>query len=124
MTREVHVMAEEEVDVVVIGLGPGGEEVAERLAEAKLSVVGVEEHLVGGECPYYGCIPSKMMVRAADLLAEARRVDGMAGKATVAPDFGPGARRIPKEATRDWNHRVAAERLAKLGGAVWGGRGR
>src|SRR5262249_512695 len=76
-------MAGDEVDVIVIGLGPGGEEVAERLAEAGLSVIGVEEHLVGGECPYYGCIPSKMMVRAADLLAEARRVDGMAGRVTV-----------------------------------------
>jgi len=116
-------MAEEEVDVVVIGLGPGGEEVAERLAEAKLSVVGVEEHLVGGECPYYGCIPSKMMVRAADLLAEARRVDGMAGKATVAPDFGPVARRIRKGATDDWNDRVAVERFEKLGGRFVRGRG-
>ncbi|MDX6296240.1 MAG: hypothetical protein QOI51_97, partial [Nocardioidaceae bacterium] len=53
-----------EVDVVVIGLGPGGESVATKLAEAGLDVVGVDKHLVGGECPYYGCIPSKMMIRA------------------------------------------------------------
>src|SRR5262249_61649785 len=123
MTWEVHVMAEEEVDVVVIGLGPGGEEVAERLAEAKLSVVGVEEHRVGGECPYYGCIPSKMMVRAADLLAEARRVDGMAGRATVEADFAPVARRIRTEETDDWNDRVAVERLEKLGGRFVRGHG-
>ena len=52
-----------EVDVVVIGLGPGGESLATQLAQAGLSVVGVDKHLVGGECPYYGCVPSKMMIR-------------------------------------------------------------
>ena len=115
--------AQEEVDVVVIGLGPGGEEVAERLAEAGLVVVGVEKHLVGGECPYYGCIPSKMMVRGADLLAEARRANGAAGATTVAPDFGPVARRIRAEATDDWDDRAAVARFEKLGGRFVRGRG-
>jgi pyruvate/2-oxoglutarate dehydrogenase complex dihydrolipoamide dehydrogenase (E3) component len=113
----------EEVDVVVIGLGPGGEEVATRLADAQFAVVGIEQHLVGGECPYYGCVPSKMMVRAADLLAEARRVEGMAGHTTVTPDFTPVARRIRKEATDDWNDRVAVERLERHGARVLRGRG-
>jgi pyruvate/2-oxoglutarate dehydrogenase complex dihydrolipoamide dehydrogenase (E3) component len=67
----------EQVDVVVVGMGPGGEAVAGRLAEAGLAVVGVEERLVGGECPYWGCVPSKMMICAANLLAEARRIPGM-----------------------------------------------
>ena len=80
-------MSAEEADIVVIGMGPGGEDVAERLAEAGLSVVGVEGRLVGGECPYWGCIPSKMMIRAANLLAEGRRIPGMhAGAAQVTPD--------------------------------------
>ncbi|HEY6596630.1 MAG TPA: FAD-dependent oxidoreductase, partial [Asanoa sp.] len=54
---------EQRVDVAVIGLGVGGEEVAGKLAEAGLSVVGIEHNLVGGECPYWGCVPSKMMIR-------------------------------------------------------------
>ena len=53
-----------EVDVVVIGLGVGGEFLSTRLAEGGCSVVGIEAHLVGGECPYYGCVPTKMIVRA------------------------------------------------------------
>jgi pyruvate/2-oxoglutarate dehydrogenase complex dihydrolipoamide dehydrogenase (E3) component len=89
----------EQVDVVVVGLGPGGEEVAGRLASAGLDVVGIDAELVGGECPYWGCIPSKMMIRAANLLAEAERVDGMAGRASVSPNWAPVARRIRDEAT-------------------------
>ena len=69
------------VDVVVLGLGPGGEYAANKLGRAGLEVAAVDELLVGGECPFFGCTPSKLMVRAADLLAEARRVDGLAGRA-------------------------------------------
>jgi len=114
----------EEVDVVVVGLGPGGEEVAGRLAEAGLSVVGVEERLVGGECPYFGCVPTKMMVRAADLVAEARRIPGLAGDATVTPDWAPVAARIRDEATDDWDDKVAVERFVGKGGRFVRGRGR
>ena len=84
-------MAQHEVDVIVIGMGPGGEDAAGRLAKAGLEVAGVEERLVGGECPYWGCVPSKMMIRAADLLAEGRRIPGMAGNSAVAPDWAPVA---------------------------------
>jgi pyruvate/2-oxoglutarate dehydrogenase complex dihydrolipoamide dehydrogenase (E3) component len=109
---------EQQVDVVVIGLGPGGEEVAGRLAEAGLSVVGVERELVGGECPYWGCVPSKMIIRGANLLGEARRVDRVSGKAAVTPDLGPVARRIRDEATDDWDDTVAADRLVGKGGRL------
>lgn len=105
----------EQVDVVVIGLGVGGEEAAGRLAEAGLNVVGADPRLVGGECPYWGCIPSKMMIRAANLVAETRRVDGIAGTATVQPDWAPVAQRIRDEATDDWNDQVAVDRLVKKG---------
>jgi pyruvate/2-oxoglutarate dehydrogenase complex dihydrolipoamide dehydrogenase (E3) component len=106
----------ERADVVVVGLGVGGEEVAGRLAEAGLSVVGIERSLVGGECPYWGCVPSKMMIRAANLLAEARRIPGMAGAAEVRPDWAPVARRIRDEATDSWDDRVAVERFTGKGG--------
>jgi pyruvate/2-oxoglutarate dehydrogenase complex dihydrolipoamide dehydrogenase (E3) component len=114
----------ERVDVVVLGLGVGGEEVAGKLAEAGLSVVGVEGRLVGGECPYWGCVPSKMMIRAGNLLAEARRIPGMAGAAEVAPDWSPVAARIRDEATDDWNDRVAVERFEGRGGHFVRGWGR
>ena len=111
-------------DAIVIGMGPAGEALAGDLAEAGLSVLGVDRKLVGGECPYWGCIPSKMMIRAADLLAEARRVDGMAGTATVTADWEPVARRIRDEATDDWDDRVAVERFEGKGGTFVRGAGR
>jgi pyruvate/2-oxoglutarate dehydrogenase complex dihydrolipoamide dehydrogenase (E3) component len=113
-----------QADVVVIGMGPGGEDAAGRLAEAGLDVVGVDRELVGGECPYWGCVPSKMMIRAADLLAEGRRVRGMAGDATVRPDWAPVAQRIRDEATDDWDDRVAVERFEGKGGRFLRGEGR
>ncbi len=117
-------MSAREFDVVVIGMGPGGEEVAERLAEAGLAVAGVESRLVGGECPYYGCVPSKMMIRAANLLAEGRRIPGMAGRSDVEPDWAPVAARIRNEATDDWDDTVAADRFTGKGGHLFRGTGR
>ena len=105
-----------ETDVVVIGLGPGGEAIGGQLAEAGLSVVGIEGSLVGGECPYWGCIPSKMMIRASNLIAETRRVDGIAGSSTVTPDWGPVAQRIRDQATDNWDDTVAVDRFVGKGG--------
>jgi pyruvate/2-oxoglutarate dehydrogenase complex dihydrolipoamide dehydrogenase (E3) component len=113
-----------EVDVVVLGMGPGGEDAAERLAVAGLSVAGVEARLVGGECPYWGCIPSKMMIRAADLLAEGRRIPGLAGSSQVHPDWAPVAQRIREEATDNWDDKVAVDRFAGKGGTLFRGHGR
>lgn len=114
----------EQADAVVIGMGVGGEEVAGRLAEAGLDVVGIERELVGGECPYWACIPSKMMIRAANLLAEARRIGGMAGESVVRPDWAPVAARIRQEATDDWNDKVAVDRFVGKGGRFVRGEGR
>jgi len=114
----------ERADVIVVAMGPGGEDVAGRLAEAGLDVVGVEAELVGGECPYWGCVPSKMMIRASDLLAEARRVPGMAGTTTVRSDWSPVARRIRAEATDSWDDTVAVQRFEAKGGRLVRGWGR
>jgi pyruvate/2-oxoglutarate dehydrogenase complex dihydrolipoamide dehydrogenase (E3) component len=110
-------------DVISVGLGPGGESAATQLAEGGLSVVAIEAELVGGECPYWGCIPSKMAIRAANLLAEGRRIPGMAGESTITADYAPVAARIRDEATDDWNDQVAVDRIESKGVTFVRGRG-
>lgn len=114
----------EKVDAIVLGMGVGGEWAAGTLAEAGLSVVGIEQRLVGGECPYWGCVPSKMIVRAANLIAELRRAPGVAGTSTVTPDWSLVAHRIRAEATDNWDDKVAVERFEKHGGRFVRGAGR
>lgn len=74
----------DEFDVVVIGAGPAGEVVAGRCSDGGLSVAIVERELVGGECSYWGCIPSKTLIRPGDVVAAARRVPGVSAELDVA----------------------------------------
>ena len=66
----------ETYDVIVIGAGPIGQTVADRARAAGLTVAVVERELVGGECSYWACVPSKAMLRPVTALADARRVGG------------------------------------------------
>ena len=104
-----------EHDLIVVGMGPAGEEVAGQAAAAGLDVLGVERKLVGGECPYWGCIPSKAMVRAGNSLAEAARVTGLAGKTAIEADWAPVAARV-RDMTAGWSDEIAVERHEKKGG--------
>jgi len=115
--------AARECDVVVLGVGPGGEYAARKLAEAGLAVVAVDEALVGGECPFWGCTPSKLMVRPADLIAEVHRADRLAGDAHVRPDWSLVAARI-REANHDWTDSQHVEPLEHAGVSIVRGHGR
>ncbi|MCB5911037.1 dihydrolipoyl dehydrogenase family protein [Streptomyces pinistramenti] len=69
--------ADETYDVIVLGAGPTGENVADRAHAAGLSAVVVESELVGGECSYWACMPSKALLRPVTARSEARRVPGL-----------------------------------------------
>ena len=80
-------MADSSYDCIVIGAGPAGEVAAGRLAtRGKRSVAIVEQDLVGGECSFYACMPSKALLRPPEVLAEARRVPGAAEAITGSLD--------------------------------------
>lgn len=115
---------QQECDVVVLGMGTCGEDASLRLASAGLDVVGIEGGLIGGECPFWACIPSKWMIRSANMVQEARRANGLVGKVTVEPDWGMIASRLRSEVTGGWDDSGGVGRFEARGGRFIRGWGR
>src|ERR671934_1968478 len=92
----------DEFDVIVIGAGPPGENAAGRAIDRGFSVAIVEERLVGGECSFYGCIPSKTLIRPGDVVAAAKRAPG-AAEATSGPIDVAAALAQRDYMTRGWS---------------------
>ncbi|MGW4771771.1 dihydrolipoyl dehydrogenase family protein [Nocardia sp. NPDC004278] len=114
---------EDTYDVVVLGAGPVGQTAAQRARAAGLSVAVVERELVGGECSYWGCIPSKALLRPVIAVADAHRVDGarqaVSGALDVPAVFGRRDRYVT-----DWDDTGQADWVKNIGAVLLRGHGR
>jgi pyruvate/2-oxoglutarate dehydrogenase complex dihydrolipoamide dehydrogenase (E3) component len=112
-----------EYDVIVIGAGPIGQTFADRARAGGLSVAVVEKELVGGECSYWACVPSKAMLRPGIALDEAKRVDG-AREAITGPVDPAGVFARRDRYVSDWDDSGQADWVNSIGGDLFRGHGR
>lgn len=114
---------DDEYDVVILGAGPIGQNAAERARAADLRVAVVERELVGGECSYWACVPSKALLRPVIALADTRRVDGareaVSGHLDAAGVFGRRDHYVT-----DWDDTGQADWLENIGATLVRGHGR
>ena len=110
-------------DVIVLGAGPVGQNVADRARAAGLSVAVVERELVGGECSYWACVPSKALLRPVIAVADARRVDGAREAVTGRLDTDRVFARRNRYVT-DWDDSGQALWVKSIGADLFRGQGR
>ena len=113
----------DEFDVIVIGAGPPGENAAGRAVERGSTAAIVEERLVGGECSFFGCVPSKTLIRPGDVLAAARRVPGAAEALTGSVDV-QAAFAQRDYMTSSWSDHTQTPWLDSVGIELYRGHGR
>ncbi|MFJ5136710.1 dihydrolipoyl dehydrogenase family protein [Streptomyces sp. NPDC088707] len=123
MTRTVDSEHEHEYDVVVLGAGPVGENVVDRVRAAGLSAAIVESELIGGECSYWACMPSKALLRPVIARSDARKVAGLREAVRGSLD----AREIfahRDEVVGDWTDDGQVDWLDSIGVRIFRGHGR
>ena len=111
MPSERRVLSESHFDAVVIGAGSGGRHAARPLAEEGMKVAIVERELVGGECPFWACIPSKTLLRPPEVKSEAEESAGV-GELELRWDE---ARRYRDYMVSDWDDSAKTKSLEKAG---------
>ncbi|PWR05547.1 pyridine nucleotide-disulfide oxidoreductase [Micromonospora acroterricola] len=116
-------MTSTEYDLIVLGAGPVGENVADRAVQGGLSVVLVEHELVGGECSYWACMPSKALLRPAQVLRAARQVAGARQAVTGDLDV-PAVLARRDEFASHWSDKGQAAWVASAGISLERGHGR
>ena len=115
--------AEHTYDVVVLGAGPVGQNAAERARAGGLSVAMVERELVGGECSYWGCVPSKALLRPVIAVADADHIDG-AREAVTGPINAAGVFGRRDRYVSNWDDTGQADWVAGIGATLLRGHGR
>lgn len=115
--------AEDTYDVVVLGAGPVGQNAAERARAGGLSVAIVERELVGGECSYWACVPSKALLRPVIALADADHLDG-AREAVSGSINAPGVFGRRDRYVSNWDDAGQADWVAGIGATLFRGHGR
>jgi pyruvate/2-oxoglutarate dehydrogenase complex dihydrolipoamide dehydrogenase (E3) component len=114
----------EEFDVICIGAGPAGEALGVELKHSGLSLAVIEKNLVGGECAYFGCMPSKTLLRSAETLAEARRARELAASRVEFTVDYPRIHKRTSWVARDLDDSSAAKAFVDAGHTVIRGDGR